>query len=342
MKRGIMLMLGIWYAGLFGQSDAWTWHYHKVVPDEQARAHSEKRELIFTKQHVPLFTQLVFSWNAFRPQKGYYTFYMQTRDATTQSWSRWHKMVDWGDCVQCSYESSSDGKSRYVYVRLETEQQRKGDAFRIKVVAHKQADLSQLRGFTVNASDLHRFQPESIAFNHLPSVYIDRVPKFSQLQLDHEDCRTMCSPTSCSMWVSYLTKRQVHPIAFAEASFDKGLKAYGSWPFNMAHAFELAGGAFRFYAGRLHSFSALHSKLLQGTPVVVSVRGDLQGAPKSYANGHLMVVVGFDAQKNVVICHDPAAESARGTYKKYPVESFVRAWERSRRLSYVAQMVQQA
>ncbi len=319
---------------IVAQQEAWTWHYHKVL-ENQCPSAKDKRELLFSKVDVPLFSQLLFSWNALRPRKSHYSFFVQVRDAATKKWGAWHKMIDWGHGLQRSYSTLSDGMSRYFHVRLETEGSRMADAFKVKV-SNIAGDFSNIKSVTINISNMSRFEPELIAYHKLPSVYIADVPALSQIALLHEKCRTMCSPTSCSMLLGYLTKKSINPLHFAESSFDQGLNVYGSWPFNTAHAFELSNGAFQFYVGRLHSFAQLHKHLMSGTPVVVSVRGDIVGAPKVYNNGHLLVVVGFDAKKGVVICHDPAENEDCQTVKNYPIGSFVRAWERSRRLSYIA------
>ena len=91
-------------------------------------------------------------------------------------------------------------------------------------------------------------------------------------------------------------------------------------------------------ACRLNSFAQLHASLQRKTPVIVSVRGWLGGAPKVYENGHLMVVVGWDAHKRQVICHDPAAKKVSQVVHAYAIRDFLAAWERSRRLSYVFEL----
>jgi hypothetical protein len=65
------------------------------------------------------------------------------------------------------------------------------------------------------------------------------------------------------------------------------------------------------------------------------VRGAIADAPQEYANGHLLVVVGYDAVDHAIICHDPAALTHEDTLKKYDLQDFVQAWERSRRLAYI-------
>lgn len=328
------IMLCLVMQSVIAQQEPWTWHYHKVLQNERPSG-KEKNELLFSKVGIPPFNQLLFSWNAFRPRKSHYSFFVQVRDAATKKWGSWHKMIDWGHGLQRSYSTLSDGTSRYFHVRLETEGSRMADAFKIKI-GTSSGDFSNIKSVTINTSNMNRFEPESIAYHKLPSVHITDVPALSQIALLHEKCRMMCSPTSCSMLLGYLTKKDIDPLAYAECSFDQGLNVYGSWPFNTAHAFELSEGTFQFYVARLHSFVQLHKNLMKGIPVVVSVRGDIVGAPKAYNNGHLLVVVGFDAKKGVVICHDPAEPLDHQTVKSYPVSSFVRAWERSRRLSYIA------
>ena len=135
--------------------------------------------------------------------------------------------------------------------------------------------------------------------------------------------------------------KQIDPIDFAEKSHDKGLDKYGSWPFNMAHAFELSQGKILFAVTRLHSFKNLHDHLCKGIPVVVSVRGHIHGAPRVYHNGHLLVVIGYDSKTREVICHDPAVPDSKLVKKRYELKNFIQAWERSHRLAYLADPITQ-
>jgi hypothetical protein len=52
-----------------------------------------------------------------------------------------------------------------------------------------------------------------------------------------------------------------------------------------------------------------------------------------------MVIVGWDNDTREVLCHDPAAGNIEGVFKRYPLEHFLRAWERSHRLAYVAELL---
>jgi hypothetical protein len=337
--KGILVVL-CWNIYGATESNAWTWNYTKHFSEHEQKFNAGRTETIITKQDIAEFTQLIFSWNAVRPCKGYYSFYVQVRDAKTKTWGSWHKMIDWGAAIQKSYFTKSDGYAQYFHVRLETDAFRKADAFKIKLQAHDGANLSLVHRFTVNVSDFTKFISEQAKdLTYLSSIYVPNVPQKSQMVLDHPRSHELCSPTSSSMMTSYLCDCHVDPIDFAQKVFDSGLNAYGSWPFNTAHAYERCSGAAFFSTVRFNSFADLHAFLKRGVPVVVSVRGYLQGAPKSYPKGHLLVVVGYDAKKREVLCHDPAFTADEKTQVRYSLESFLAAWERSRRLAYVAECV---
>jgi len=314
----------------------WAKMYRKRFSFRESLQNKEKKDVFFTKNSVERFSQLVFSWNAFRPHAGHFSFFVQVRDSDTGKWSKWCKMVDWGAKVQRSHFARLQAGLTYVYVRLETGKNKYADGFRIKASAVDGANLKKLKGFSVCASDFSKFKPEKVssALLKLPSVYIRGVPRRSQMVLDHPRSGHMCSPTSCSMLVSFLNKKNIDPLAFAKKSFDQGLNAYGSWPFNVAHAFELCRGRFFFSTVRLDSFKTMHRQLCRGVPLVVSVRGMLKGAPKDYNKGHLLLVLGWDAKRKQVICHDPALSEDGKTLKKYDIKNFLAAWERSHRLTY--------
>ncbi len=323
----------------FDETSTWTWAYTKKFSSQELKSIKQRAHLVFSKTDIAQFTQLIFSWNAFRPEKGHYAFHAQVRDATSKEWGAWHKMMEWGANVQRSFTSKIGDWTQYFHVRLETGTQRLADGFRLKIEIVNGADFSQFRGFSVSVSDFTKFNSEIGAkgSDSWPSIHLGGVPQKSQMLLEHPRCGDMCSPTSSSMLTSYLLMQYVDPLDFAQKAYDSGLNAYGSWPFNTAHAFERCNGTFYFSTRRFASFAALLQHLKQDIPVVVSVRGYLRGAPKAYPKGHLLVVVGFDAQTREVICHDPAFHGDENIKIRYPLDVFLAAWERSHRLAYVAE-----
>lgn len=320
-----------------GQDVHWTWLHHKIFNEKQRTQNKNRKQLTYEKKDVPAFNQLMFSWNAFRPKKGHFSFSAQVRDSITHKWSRWYKMMDWGMGIQQSYATQHTEPVNHVHVRLEMGK-RHADAFRIKIESVNGADASLMRSFAISVSDHAKFAEESTLYE-LPSVFIKDVPQWSQFALDHPRNAGLCSPTSCAMLISYLMKKPIDVIDFAEKAYDHGLCVYGSWPFNLAHAFEICNGKVRFSVARLHSFKQLYERLVQSIPVCVSVRGPLAGSATAYASGHLLLVVGWDNDTKEVICHDPAFQPHEPVEKRYKLKDFLVAWERSRRLAYCAEMI---
>jgi hypothetical protein len=320
-------------------SEQWTWLFKKKFSSLELNSNKNKSELVFCKIDVQAFNQLIFSWNAFKPLQGHFTFWAQARDAHTKQWHEWHKMVDWGATIAQSYcTKKKEIKTEYKHVRLEIPQVYGADGLRVKVVAHNGAHLNCIHGLTVNVSNLHNFKTDS-GVPQLPSLCITSIPQQSQMVLPHERAEHMCSPTACSMLVSYLNKKPINSLQFAHNVYDKGLDSFGSWPFNTVHAYQECEGTVNFYVTRLNSFYDLYVKLQQAIPVVVSVRGPLEGAPREYKNGHLILVIGWDNVQKKVICHDPAFEANHLVQTKYSYDSFSKAWGRSHNLTYLAEKI---
>ena len=336
----LFLVAPIFSSQQTGSTD-WTWLHRKTFAENVRAGNAHKKSLLFSYDNISPFTQLVFSWNALRPEIGHFSFYAQVRDAATKKWGEWHHMADWGKTVQRSYMSKSDGFSSYVYVRLEIDNKKVADAFRIKVQPNEAAQLSLIHGFSVATSNFNLFKAEKneCIDQKLKSVCISGMPSIAQFALEHEEKHRICSPVSCAMVVHYLTGQLIDPALFAAGVFDEGLSVYGSWAYNIAHAFEHCKGKVHFFVRRFNTFTDIHKQLENGIPVVVSVRGTLPGAFKPYPNGHLMVVVGWDGDTREVLCHDPASDDHEMVFKRYPVDRFLQVWECSHRLAYIAEPI---
>jgi hypothetical protein len=329
-------------------ASGWTWTYNKDLVQEFAHKHTHyrTRQWCWIQRTQNYFSELIFSWNALRPIRGYYSFWIRVRERNTKQWYAWHEMARWGtdaqgNILQKSFTSKHRLGTHYAHVRLEMPKSRVADAFEVKIKAHSHACLANIRGIAVNTYDFSKFVSERIPacytrLRKLASVYLAQVPRKSQMNLKHPQYRSLCSPTSVSILLSYLLDKTIDACAVARGVFDQGLKIYGSWPFNIAHAFEVAQGSIFFQVERLHSFKTLHSLLCQGIPVIVSVRGALKGAPLHYEQGHLLVVVGWNQRFGKVLCHDPSFKSDHATAVAYDLDEFLAAWERSKRLAYRA------
>ncbi len=150
-----------------------------------------------------------------------------------------------------------------------------------------------------------------------------------------------CSPTSVTMVLGYYDAlpppralawvRPGHPdpevVHAARMTYDRGLAGTGNWPFNTAYAGRWAGHAF---VTRLRSLREAERFVEAGIPLVASVRfdrGELDGAPISATNGHLLVIVGFTRAGDVVV-NDPAARSRAGVRRTYDRGQLETAWLR--------------
>ena len=150
-----------------------------------------------------------------------------------------------------------------------------------------------------------------------------------------------CSPTSTAMvldywgmgptpedtsWVdpAYDDPQVDHAARYV---YDYRYDGAGNWPYNTAYAttFGLDG-----FVTRLRSLTEAEQFIKAGIPLVVSMsfkKGDLDGAGYG-TNGHLMVIVGFDQNGDVVV-NDPAShlipsnDEVRFTYKR---SQFENAW----------------
>jgi hypothetical protein len=329
------MLSSTWYA----QNKAWTSLY---AIDVAKRAMDHRSFFVERTLSLPA-TQLLFSWNAWRPRNGSYIFYVQVRPQGATRWSDWYKIAEWGSDVQRSFERLMDGAPSFCYVRFEMPAGMHVQECRIKVEATGNASVRDIARLSVTAVDYDQFVPEAGKGKTwtLSPVKIGHIPQFSQMQTNHADRERMCSPTSLAMVVSYLLNKTIDPLKFAQGVYDDGLHAYGSWPFNVAHAFNVVDGRYYFAVTRLTSFAQLYSFLQRRLPVVVSVRGPMRSMPhgRTYADGHLLVVIGWDSTRKRVIVLDPAFETNQAVLHSYDIDDFLAAWERSYRLAYIAEPV---
>ncbi|GAA3828852.1 C39 family peptidase [Nocardioides panacisoli] len=171
------------------------------------------------------------------------------------------------------------------------------------------------------------------------------VPRYSQMaHVGHFPAyggggEAWCSPTSTSMVLGYYdalpaAKRYTwvpssDPAPWvdyaARATYDHDYDGTGNWPFNTAYAAPLAGKAF---VTRLRSLAEAEKLVKAGIPVVASIAfgpGELDGAPISSSNGHLVVIVGFRDNGDPVV-NDPAAATKSGVRRTYDRGQFEKVW----------------
>jgi hypothetical protein len=121
----------------------------------------------------------------------------------------------------------------------------------------------------------------------------------------------------------------------AGAVFDENYHGTGNWPFNAAYAGAFPG--MRACITRFDGFADLEAWLRKGVPVVISAPANLlHDDPKTSSAGHLVVVVGFTENGDVVI-NDPWARLEKGqrVRRVYPRENVRTAWAKSGHTVYL-------
>lgn len=148
-----------------------------------------------------------------------------------------------------------------------------------------------------------------------------------------------CSPTSTSMVMGYWNRlptpkqyawvndayRQPWVDYAARYTFAWGYDGTGDWPFNTAYAAQFGLDSF---VTRLRSLGEAELFIDEGIPLVASIGfgpGELDGAPISSTNGHLLVIRGFTQSGNVIV-NDPAAPTAKTVRRVYDRGQFENAW----------------
>ena len=341
MKKAVIVLAAcLSFSGtLFSSVLPWSVVYKKIYSPVERYHHQFQTILLFTKKETVAFTQLILSWNAFMPETGGITFFVRVHIAgkPDYSWEPWHKAIAWSQTGQRSFFNKGTSAT-YNHVRLELTEGLLADGFEIKVEGDNGARaLQNMYGFFVCVSNYKEFKPELPykAIADLPTILVEGVPKKSQKLIDHPRINALCSPTTLSMLLEFLLKEPIDPLETARNVYDEGLDVFGSWPFNIAYAFEKSQGRYFFYTARLSSFAQLHRMLSYGVPVAVSVRGPLKGGRTDYKNGHFVLVVGFDSKHKKVLCYDPAFELLDKVQMEYPIEDFLVAWEKSYRMAYL-------
>jgi hypothetical protein len=147
-----------------------------------------------------------------------------------------------------------------------------------------------------------------------------------------------CSPTSTAMVLAYYGAQPGLPPGIpaghgdpwvdhtARMVYDHAYDGTGNWPFNTAYAATRVDGDA--YVTRLRSLREAEDYIAAGVPLIASVafgRGLLDGAPISASNGHLLVIVGFEADGDVVV-NDPAGEDDGRVRRTYDRDQFEDVW----------------
>ena len=267
------------------------------------------------------FENVVPSWNATTPPGS--RFAIDLRARIGDRWTRWFGMGHWsGDTGGASIPDQSDADGA---VQIDTlVLQRPANALQLRIhltgsnEASPDVSLAALCWFNPNAP----IQPNPVDL--VTGQKVLPVPRHSQMLQPGPLADSICSPTSLSMVLGYWGIRR-SPMEVAVGVHDSAADIYGNWPFNTAFA---ASCGMASYVTRFRSLEQLQDQIDMERPVEVSIkfgRGELNGSPLHVSRGHLVVVIGFTPDGDVVV-NDPAAPSEESVKRVYQRAEFERAW----------------
>jgi len=267
---------------------------------------------------APAFRELIPSWNAVTPPGSSLTLEVRAKQAT--GWTRWYSFGTW---MSAEGRSSLDGQKDAAGT-LNTDTLSltvPATAYQYRLTLRGSAQLSLL-AFTT--SDKSKERSASAPSDRTAWGKVLNVPQRSQM-IYPGGGEVWCSPTSTSMILAYWGKTVTVPQA-AAATFDAAYDGTGNWPFNTAYA---GSQGLRAFVSRLPGLNEAERYISAGIPLAVSLgwkAGELPGVAVPTSNGHLMVLVGFDAAGNPVL-NDPAAPSDATVRRSYPRAAFERLWQ---------------
>ena len=276
------------------------------------------------------FDSAVVSWNADTPAGTWILVEASARVGS--AWTAWYRMGVWAsggsDITRHSFDGEQDAHGHVATDTIVLDQP--ADAIRARVTLFS-ADgkvTPTLRRLSIALADTASQAPPPAA-GIAWGTTLD-VPQRSQMVFANGG-EVWCSPTSTSMVMDYWSQKKGDvawnvPVPTAAAgTYDAVYAGTGNWPFNVAYAasFGLEGAV-----GWFHSASDLEPWIAAGVPIVVSARwmaGELDNAPVQSTTGHLLVVVGFEANGDVIV-NDPAAASDAEVRRTYKRAQFEHAW----------------
>ncbi|MCY4724986.1 peptidase C39 family protein [Nocardioides sp. STR2] len=291
-------------------------------------------------------TAVIPSWEATTPGRTLVRVEIRAQDAGGRT-GTWDTVADWArtdrPVPRTTYSGQSDDLGRVsadtwfaasavtAYQLRVTLMRPKGSSKAVsleRVGAVASADASAPRATS---------QPGPAAGTVLP------VPTYSQMvHSGHYPAwggggEAWCSPTSLAMVLAYhgvspaptgITPGHTDAVVdhTARMVYDHGYRGTGNWAFNTAYAATLVGGDS--YVTRMRDLREAEDYIAAGVPLIVSIafgRNQLAGAPISASNGHLLVVVGFEADGDVVV-NDPAGATNAEVRRVYDRAQFERIW----------------
>ena len=295
-------------------------------------------------------TEAVASWDAATPKGTWVGVQMRVRTPSGRR-SSWDTLGDWASYDHGFHRhtlgSQADDLTSVAVDTLRSRARAKLTRWQVRITLLRRAGTSktpQVQGLGAMVSRLPAGSPRTTRTT-MRRTRVLPVPRRSQMiHRGHYPQwggggEAWCSPTSTTMvlrfWDSGPRPRAYRWIPAghrdpdvdygARSVYDYGFNGAGNWPFNTAYANRFQTDSF---VTRLRSLREAERFIKAGIPLVASINfgpGELDGAPISSTDGHLLVIRGFTGTGRVVV-NDPAARTDRGVRRVYRRGQFADAW----------------
>ena len=279
------------------------------------------------------YEEAIASWNATTPAGSWIE--VQFRAQYGATWTKWYTLGIWASDTSTIARHSVNGQSDtngtvYTDTFVSLSKKLVTNAFQLKLRLFS-ADGTSIATIR-NASVAYSLSapPSATASAGNPALWnkLINVPECSQMVYS-DGGEVWCSPTSTSMVLAYWNHDtgDCEPRVRAAVSgvYDWIYNGHGNWPFNTAYA---ATQGYEAYVARFTSLEPAEEYVAAGVPVVMSIawgKKDLTDASVSSTAGHLLVLVGFDANGNPII-NDPAAATNEDVQRTYLRSEFELLW----------------
>jgi hypothetical protein len=298
------------------------------------------------------FDELVPSWDASTPRDSWVQVQVRGRSESGRL-SRWYTMANWSERDNTFRRTSVPGQSdQLAEVNVDTLRTKYSMGFtrwQVRLVLLRRAGRAFSPAVHTVGAMTSRLPQVATVRPSRPGVAsglppLD-VPSYSQMTHTGHYPRygnggeAWCSPTSVSMVLGYYDRlpsaavyawvgsTHVDPWVdhAARSTYDYAYRGAGNWSFSTAYGATRADAGF---VTRLRNLRQAERFVKSGIPLVASIkfgRGQLSGAPISASNGHLLVIVGFTGNGDVIV-NDPAAQTNDGVRRVYDRGEFENAW----------------
>ena len=281
------------------------------------------------------YKHAIASWNASTPPGSWLEIQFRARCGTR--WSKWYVLGIWAADTSTiarhsvKEQKDSDGSVADDTFIAPTESETNTFQLRIRLFSVDGLSTPSVRNVAVAYSTANPKSAQVSAGNPAFWNRCIEVPQFSQMVYP-DGGSVWCSPTSTAMVLTYLDgyRGPCEPRVRAAVYgvYDWIYDGHGNWPFNTAYA---ATFGYEGYVARFTSLAKAEEFVAAGLPVILSIawkKGQLTNSGVDSTNGHLLVLVGFDASGDLII-NDPASPSNETVRRTYLRSEFEPLWLQS-------------